>query len=153
LIAKVAKRARASATDEPAAVDYRALADFRLELRRFLAFSAEAAEAAGLTPRQHQALLAIKALENSGGIVVGLLAERLLVRRHTAVGLVDRLEHAGLVRRSVDPADRRRVRVSLTREGEKRLRSLSGVHLQELRSMAPALVRLLAKLQAAPRRS
>jgi DNA-binding MarR family transcriptional regulator len=143
-----AVRRPATAPEEP--VDYRALAEFRFAIRKFLAFSADAATAAGLTSRQHQALLMIKALANGEGLPVGVLAERLLVRQHTAVELVDRLERSGLARRGADPQDGRRVLVSMTREGEKRLRSLSGVHLAELQSLAPALVAILADLQGGP---
>jgi DNA-binding MarR family transcriptional regulator len=128
-------------------VDYRALSDFRFAIRKFLAFSQDAAASAGLTSRQHQALLTIRGLSDGNGVPIGLLAERLLVRQHTAVELVDRLERSALVRRKHDVRDRRRVLVSLTAKGEQRLGSLSAVHLAELRSMAPALVTVLRQVQ------
>lgn len=130
-------------------VDYAALAEFRYQLRKFLAFSETAAARVGLSSRQHQALLTIKGLAGSGGIGVGMLAERLLIRQHSAVELVDRLERAGLAQRGPDPDDGRRVLVSLTPTGERRLRALSGVHLDELRSLAPSLVSVLTALQEA----
>jgi len=128
-------------------VDYVALADFRYGLRKFLAFSEDAAAEAGLTSQQHQALLVIKARGGEKGIAVGLLAERLLVRQHSAVELVDRLSRLGLVGRNPDPHDRRRVLVSLTEEGEERLRALSQSHLAELRAVGPALAELLASFE------
>lgn len=124
--------------------DYEALASFRLAMRRFLAFSQGAAEAAGLTVRQHQALLAIKGFPGGDAVTVGELAERLLIRHHSAVELADRLAQAGLVTREHDPLDRRRVLLSLTPMAEAKLHALSGAHLDELREMRPALARLLA---------
>lgn len=124
--------------------DYEALASFRLAMRRFLAFSQSAAESAGLTTRQHQALLAIKGFPGEGAMTIGELAERLLIRHHSAVELADRLAQAGLVAREHDPLDRRRVLLSLTPVAEEKLRALSGAHLDELRAMRPALSRLLA---------
>ncbi len=132
--------------DDPAALakaDYEALASFRLAMRRFLAFSQAAAERAGLTARQHQALLAIKGFPGGDAITIGELAERLLIRHHSAVELADRLCQAGLASRAHDPADRRRVMISLTPAAEETLRTLSGAHLGELRAMRPALAKLL----------
>ncbi|MFC7399117.1 MarR family winged helix-turn-helix transcriptional regulator [Chelatococcus sp. GCM10030263] len=133
------------------AVDYAALAEFRYAIRRFLAFSERAAAEAGITSQQHQALLTIKGVAGEEGLAVGALAERLLVKQHTAVELVDRLERAGLVRRGADPADGRRVLVSLTKEGEQRLRALSSAHLDELKSIGPALSAILAGLRDEPK--
>lgn len=127
-------------------VDYRSLAEFRYAIRRFLAFSEAAASEAGLTAQQHQALLTIKGVGGTGGLSIGDLATRLLVRQHTAAELANRLEEAGLVRRQPDPDDGRRVLLMLTPESEKRLQSLSGIHLDEISSMAPQLVSILAKL-------
>lgn len=134
-----ANRAKANLTK----ADYEALASFRLAMRRFLAFSQSAAEAAGLTARQHQALLAIKGFPGSGAMTIGELADRLLIRHHSAVELADRLAQAGLVTREHDPIDRRRVRLSLTKAAEAKLQALSGAHLGELRAMRPALAGLL----------
>jgi len=125
-------------------VDYAALAEFRYAIRKFLAFSEDAAAEAGLTSQQHQALLTIKALSNGKGLPVGALAERLLVRQHSAVELVDRLARLGLVQRASDPSDGRRVLVTLTEEGEARLGALSEAHLAELRAIGPALAEILS---------
>jgi DNA-binding MarR family transcriptional regulator len=126
--------------------DYEALAAFRHALRRFLGFSAAAARGAGLSPSQHQALLAIKGSAGDRIVTVGELAEVLLLRHHSAVGLVDRLARKALVRRADDPADRRRVRVELTPRGEALLERLSAVHRDELRRVGPELRLLLRKL-------
>lgn len=130
-------------------VDYRSLAEFRYAIRRFLAFSEAAASEAGLTAQQHQALLTIKGVGEVDGLSIGDLATRLLVRQHTAAELANRLEEAGLVRRQHDPNDGRRVLLTLTPESEKRLQSLSDIHLDEISSMAPQLVSILAKLSGA----
>lgn len=126
--------------------DYQALAAFRYAIRRFLGFSAAAARQAGLAPQQHQALLAIKGFPADGVISIGELAERLDLRHHSVVGLVDRLVRKQLVRRLPDPRDRRRVRVRLTARGEQVLARLSSVHSEELRRLGPTLRRLLGKL-------
>ena len=127
--------------------DYRTLALFRQRLRRFLRFSERAAASTGLTPRQYQALLAVRG-SPSGPLLVGELAAALEIRHHSAVGLVDRLEGLGLVRRHADAADRRRVLVSITARGERTLARLAAAHRAELRAMAPTLRRLLRSLGA-----
>lgn len=134
--------------------DYVALAAFRRTLRIFLAFSEEAARAAGLTPQQHQALLAIRGAAGSE-TTVGELAVSLLLKPHTAVGLADRLARAGLVRRKPDATDRRRVLLALTAKGERVLKKLSATHLSEIRRNAGELadaLRHLADHPAASRR-
>jgi DNA-binding MarR family transcriptional regulator len=126
--------------------EYEALAAFRYALRRFAMFSEAEAKAAGLTPRQHQTLLAIKGRKprtGSGGLGIGEIAEHLLIRHNTAVELVDRLTEAGLVQRLPDPADRRRIVVRLTDHAEALLRRLSAAHLRELRAIRPGLLALL----------
>jgi DNA-binding MarR family transcriptional regulator len=135
---------------EPARVlqkDYERLADFRYALRRFLEFSQSAAKAAGLTPQQHQALLAIKGHRGTLGMTVGELAARLIVRHHSAVELIDRLVEAGLIVRQVDPEDGRRARLVLTGTAEALLESLSASHLEELRRAGPELERLLTAVR------
>jgi DNA-binding MarR family transcriptional regulator len=127
----------------PTPADYDALANFRLTLRRFAMFSELAAAAAGLMPQQHQALLIIKALSIKNPPSVGDVAERLLVRHHSAVELINRLVRMQLVERFRDPNDRRRVRVSLTPLAEEKLAALSSAHLDELRAIRPLLVSLL----------
>lgn len=126
--------------------DYRALAELRYQIRRFLRFSEQAARAAGLEPQQHQLLLAVKGLPEDRLPTIGELAERLQIQHHSAVGLVDRLEERGLVRRRQSGADRRQVIVDVTTEGEEVLRDLSLFHLAELRAAGPALVRALSEL-------
>src|SRR5215831_1498092 len=126
--------------------DYRALAELRYELRRFLQFSEQMARAEKLEPRQHQLLLAIKGMPDGAGASVGTLAERLQIRHHSAVELVDRMEAGGLVRRARAGDDRRRVIVRLTRRGERVLARLSRFHRTELRSVAPALLGALHTL-------
>jgi DNA-binding MarR family transcriptional regulator len=124
-------------------IHYRALADFRYQIRRFLSFSERAARAAGLEPRQHQALLALKGLPEDKKGTVGVLAERLQIEHHTAVELADRLVAKGLIIRSKSQADRREVLLQLTRRGEKVLQELSRLHRAELSSAGPKLLRAL----------
>ena len=125
------------------AVDYQALAQFRFQLRRFLSFSETAARDAGLTPQQHQALLAIKGFSSAEPLSVGELAEFLLVRHHTAVELVDRMTRLRLLERIADEDDSRRILVKLTKKGEQKLRMLSKIHLQELQTASVALTKIL----------
>ncbi len=128
--------------------DYETLAAFRYALRQFLHFSEEAAGAVGLTPQQHQALLTIKGYPGRDYMTIGELAERLCIRHHSAVGLVDRLEAQNLVARRGAEADRRRVYVTLTPHGLSVLERLSTVHRAELRRIGPQLSQLLAQLGA-----
>ena len=121
--------------------DYQGLAEFRHALRNFLAFSEKAAAGAGLTPVQHQALLAIRGMP--GPVTVGTLAEWLGVRHHSCVGLVDRLVALGLVKKSADARDRRRVLLVLSPKAGRKLETLSAVHREELRRRAPALLAAL----------
>ncbi|ENR14231.1 hypothetical protein C064_02505 [Brucella suis 63/252] len=111
-----------------------------------MSFSATAAEAEGLPPQQHQALLAIKASGPDKLMTVGTLAERLVVAPHTATELTGRLVAAGLVARVVDLADRRRHTLELTIEAEHILERLSPVHLAEIRELAPKFIDVLIKL-------
>ena len=124
--------------------DYQALAAIRRGMRQFLEFSAGAALAAGLTPAQHQALLAIKGMPEPA--TVGSLAEWLGVRPHSAVGLVNRLVALKLVARAQDRADRRRMRLKLTGRAEGKLAALSQIHRAELRRFSAALAPLLDAL-------
>jgi DNA-binding MarR family transcriptional regulator len=128
--------------------EYRNLAAFRYALRRFQRFSESAAEALGLTPQQHQTLLAIRGAGADGRLTVGEIAEHLQIRPHSAVGLVSRLEAQGLVRREGGAADRRQVLVALTAEAEARLEKLSVAHREELRRIGPTLGALLEQLGA-----
>jgi DNA-binding MarR family transcriptional regulator len=127
--------------------DYDALAAFRYAMRRYLAFAETGARSVGLTSQQHQALLAVKAQTQAKPMSIGDLAGQLLIKHHSAVELVGRLERAGFTQRSIDPADRRRVLVSLTPAGEAVLAALSANNLQELRVIAPAFAGLLGQLE------
>ncbi len=124
--------------------DFENLLAFRTGLRRFLYWSQTQARAAGLTPAQHQLLVAIKGHPGGHLPTIGDLAGYLLLRHHSAVELVDRAAAAGLVRRSSDPDDGRVTRVGLTADGESRLAQLAPAHLDELRELAPILDQLVA---------
>lgn len=130
--------------------DYRALAAFRFALRGFLSFSETAARAVGLTPRQHQALLGIKAASDGNTATMSQLADFLILRHNSTVELIDRLEAAKLVARTPDPDDRRRVLVRLTTAGERCLADLSAVHFAELDRIRSELQRLLDRMNARP---
>ncbi|MEO7719021.1 MAG: MarR family transcriptional regulator [Capsulimonas sp.] len=121
--------------------DYEALASFRAALRRFLRFSEEAARAAGVTPQQHQLLLAVKGQPGRDWASVGDLADALQIHHNAAVGLVSRTEAAGLVARAQSEEDRRQVRVTLTPKGEEMLAHLSQRHLSELQAMGETLTK------------
>src|SRR5262245_42554241 len=118
-------------------VDYAELLRFRDALRRFLRWSEQQAAEIGLTPAQHQLLLAIRG--HDGEPTVGDVADHLLLRHHSAVELVDRAALSGLVKRHVDGTDRRVVRLSLTAKGERRLATLSAAHLEELARLQSGL--------------
>jgi len=115
---------------------YARLLALRTGLRHFEAWSAQQARAAGLTPAQHQLLLAIRGHGDPDGPTIGEVADYLLLRHHSAVGLIDRAEAAGLVRRSRSEDDHRVVRLHLTDEGASRLEALSALHLEELERLA-----------------
>ena len=126
---------------------YRALLEFRTDLRRYLRWADEAAARAGLTPAQHQLLLAVRGQPGPRGPTIGDVAASLLLRHHSAVGLVDRAEANGLVRRVPDRTNYRIVRLRLTPKGKQRLESLSSLAMEELRRLAPALRHLLDGLE------
>ena len=117
-------------------LDYQRLLRLRIGLRRFLHSSEERARAAGLTPSQHQLLLAIRGWPGAAPPTVGELADALLIRPHSAVGLIDRASHAGLVERRSDAGDHRVVRVVLSPAGAQVLEELSTQHLTELTRLA-----------------
>lgn len=131
--------------------EYVILAEFRYTLRKFLRFSEGAAREVGLTPQQHQALLAIKGFPGREEVTVGELAERLQIRHHSAVGLADRLEAEGMIRRSPGADDRRKVYISLTTRGNQMIEKLSALHHEQLRQLTPQLrwlIRHVEKLSA-----
>ncbi|MDE3154521.1 MAG: winged helix-turn-helix transcriptional regulator, partial [Acidobacteriota bacterium] len=129
--------------ESPSPGDYRSLAEFRYLIRRFLRFSEETARAAGIEPRQHQVLLAIKGLPPDRQATIGTIAERMQIQPHSAVEIVDRLEARRLVRRRPGARDRRQVLLDLTPEGEEVLKGLSVAHRAELQMLGPTLVRAL----------
>jgi len=129
----------ATAASEPTDEDYQRLLAFRTRLRQFLQWSEAEAEAAGITPAQHQLLLAVRGSTAAGGPTISEISEVLLLKHHSAVGLVDRAEHAGLVSRHPDATDGRVVRLRVTRKASAVLRKLSASHLDELHRLAPAL--------------
>jgi DNA-binding MarR family transcriptional regulator len=127
--------------------EYETLAELRYSLRQFLHFSEEAAHEAGLTPQQHQALLAIKGFPEHKLVTIGGLAERLQIRHHSAVGLVDRLVSRNFVVRKHAVADRRQVCLALTARGQRVLEKLSAAHKEQLRRVGPQIESLLKRLR------
>lgn len=132
--------------------DYENLLAFRTGLRRLLHWSQTQARAVGLTPAQHQLLLAIKGHPGAQGPTVSDLAGYLLLRHHSAVELIDRAEAAGLVQRGGDEQDGRITRIRLTADSETRLTRLAPAHLDELKNLAPILDQLVAQWSSRPDR-
>jgi len=132
--------------------DYEALAEFRYHIRRFLHFSEQVARLSEIEPQHHQLLLAAKGYPGKPGEgpTVGYLAERLQIRHHSAVELIDRMVAHGLVERTHCERDRRQVIVSLTRYGDRILKKLSADHIRELRETGPALVAALEAIVGVP---
>jgi DNA-binding MarR family transcriptional regulator len=122
--------------------DYEQLLAFRTELRRFLRSSEQEAADAGVTPAQHQLLLAIRGNSDPAGPTISDAADALLLRHHSAVGLVNRAVAAGLVRRVPDRRDLRVARLALTPSGSRCLTRLAEAHLAELADLAPQMTRL-----------
>ena len=119
--------------------DYRALAEWRYALRRFLSASEAITQARGTSPTQYQLLLFVRGFPG-GAPAIADLAERLQIRHQSAVGLVDRCERAGLVRRRRDPGNRRRVLVGMTRRGKQLLGHLAADHYATIEKLGPAFV-------------
>jgi DNA-binding MarR family transcriptional regulator len=127
--------------------DYAALAELRRRIRQFLRGSDAAAEAAGLEPQQYQMLLALRALPRNQEASIGRLADCLLVRHHSAVELIDRLEARGWVtRRRNNPQDQRKVRVHLLPRGEYALEHVVRERLDELNGYGDALASSIIKI-------
>jgi DNA-binding MarR family transcriptional regulator len=137
---------RTPGEDTPTDADYQRLAELRYGLRGFLHWSAEQAKRAGLTPTQHQLLLAVRASREERGPTVTDIAAVLLIRHHSAVELVDRAQEAGLIVRERDPDQQSMVRVRLTAHGAAKLASLSELHLRELAQLAPTMRALLGAI-------
>jgi DNA-binding MarR family transcriptional regulator len=129
--------------------DYHRLLSMRTGLRRFLHWSEEQARIVGLTPAQHQLLLAVRGSAVESGPTIGDIANALLLRHHSAVELVQRAEAAGLLTRVQDPSDGRVVRVVLSRRGRTALERLSALHLEELERLADRCRPLWAGLEDA----
>lgn len=121
---------------------YKRLLSLRTALRHFERWSEQQAKAAGLTAAQHQLLLSVKGHDDRRGPTIGEVADYLLLRHHSAVGLVDRADAAGLVARTRDPEDHRVVRLRLTAKGARRLERLSALHLEELERLGPRFAAL-----------
>jgi DNA-binding MarR family transcriptional regulator len=132
-------------------VDYETLADLRYHIRRFLRIREEAARAAGIEPQQYLVLLQIKGLAQRRPATIGALTERLQIRHHATVQLVDRLAQRGMVRRRRAEVDRRGVVVQLTARGEVILKKLALQSLAELRTAGPALASILTRVIGRPR--
>ena len=125
--------------------DYELLATFRYTLRKFLGFSEDAATKAGISTQQYQVLLAIEGFPGRNWVSMGELAKQMRIAHHSAVGMVDRMQALGLVKRVASEHDRRRVQVSVTRKGRSILEKLYRIHRAELRSVGPQLTALLQK--------
>lgn len=125
------------------AAEFRALAEFRYQIRIFLNGSEEAARDADLEPQQYMLMLALRGLPAGTEASIREIAERMQLRHHTVVELVDRLENRQLMRRERAKADRRQVILHLTPRGERILTKLAKQRISELRTSAPALVRAL----------
>jgi DNA-binding MarR family transcriptional regulator len=118
---------------------WRTLLSFRVALRGFLAWSEEQAAHVGLSPAQHQLLVAIRGHPGPKGPTITDVAGYLFIRHHSAVGLVERTAALGLLERGGDETDHRLVRLALTPEGRRRIEAITAAHLQELRRLAPLL--------------
>jgi len=126
--------------------NYKLMAEFRYQIRRFLRFSEETARAGGLEPQQYQLMLALKGLPGDVRGRIGEVAERLQIQHHSTVELVDRLARRGLIRRHRSDSDRREVLLELTPRGDKLLQEMALRHRAELREMAPDLVAALKRV-------
>jgi DNA-binding MarR family transcriptional regulator len=133
----------------PSQSDFEHLLELRTGLRRFLRWSERCARAAGLTPAQHQLLLAIRGHRDRRGPTVGEIADYLILRHHSAVELIDRAVAERLVRRARDRSNGSMVRVTLTKAGARRLDALAATHLQELAHLAPTMRTLWQEVEDA----
>ena len=128
--------------------DFQALAAFRAGLRRFHRFSDDAARGAGLTPKQHQLLVAVRGHVGAAPPTIGDLAEALQIKHHSAVELVNRVAQRGFAQREGSPVDNRRVHVRLTPAGEEALRALTAAHRQEYGSLETVLKQLTSRIKS-----
>ena len=126
--------------------EYARLAAFRQGLRGFLRFSEEAAARVGLLTQHYQAMLILRACPEGFTVTINDLARQLLIKHNSAVGLVDRLEKEGLIRREVSSTDRRKVELRLSARGRQVLAKLAETHRNELARIGPELKRLIAEV-------
>ena len=126
--------------------EYKALAEFRYQIRRYLRFMEEKAREAGQNPQQYQLILALKGLPQGTGPTIGALAERLQLNHNTMVELVDRCERRGLLERRRSGSDRRQVELAITVEGDAFLRKLASAGREELRTIGPILAQNIQRL-------
>jgi DNA-binding MarR family transcriptional regulator len=124
-----------------------ALAEFRHQLRTFLQFSEQAATDHGIRPRQHQLLLQVAGIQPGHLATINYLAEQLGLRQNSVVELADRSQAQGLVRRTEDSQDRRRVVLTVTAKGMRLLDALAESHARELDELAPRLIRALDRIK------
>ena len=127
--------------------DFEHLLELRTGLRRFLRWSEQQAKAAGLTTAKHQLLLAIRGHPDPAGPTIGEIADYLVLRHHSAVGLIDRAAKDGLVKRTPDPESRSVVRVTLTPVGMAKLDALAEAHREEIADLAPTMRTLWRALE------
>jgi DNA-binding MarR family transcriptional regulator len=130
--------------------EYEQLVSFRFALRTFLHFSESAAKEEGLTSQHYQAMLILRAQTDGAPISINDLAQQLLIKHNSAVGLVDRLTTKGLVLREPSSVDRRKVELRLTPRGRQVLSRLALMHQDELRRIGPLMTRFFSKLSRVP---
>jgi DNA-binding MarR family transcriptional regulator len=133
--------------------DYRGLAAFRYHIRQYLDFSNGAARSAGLEPKQYELLLAIKGKPDGVTATVGVIADHLYLRNHSAVELINRAAEHGFLTRTRISTPRTHVLVGLTKKGERMLSKAVALRLKEIRRAGPALAKILASLNDGQRNS
>jgi DNA-binding MarR family transcriptional regulator len=126
--------------------EYIALAEFRYRLRRFSRHMEEQVRKLGVNPQQYQVVLAVRGLPEGEAPTVTRLAERMQLNHNSMVELIDRCEHAGLLRRTRSDSDRRQVTLAITSRGEGLLRKLGRAAREELRGSGPSLVKAVLHL-------
>ena len=126
--------------------EYRALAELRYRIRHFIQEGDAAAQRSNLEPQQYLMLLAIRGLPRGAVATIRTLAERMAIKHHSAVELIDRLESHGWVRRSRSAGDKREVRVSLRPQGTKLLDRVARERLSELKASGAALANAITAL-------
>jgi DNA-binding MarR family transcriptional regulator len=137
---------KAGAAEAISVEQFRKLAEFRFQLRKFLHFSHAAAEQCGVRPQQYQLLQCIYGMPSELDPTIANVAARMLLKHNSAVELVDRTIEQGLLRRSPDPTDHRRILLRVTTQGERILASLAEYHMEELEQAGPELIRSLRRV-------